>query len=108
MSTLPAPRLRIPRTARPGEVIEIRLLMEHRMETGLRHAGAPAAARDMLERLVIRRDGETILVAEFRNGTSANPYHILFVRMDRTATFTVTYTDDKGRSATAAAQVSVS
>jgi sulfur-oxidizing protein SoxZ len=38
MSALPSqPRIRIPRSARAGEVIEIRTLIEHPMETGLRN-----------------------------------------------------------------------
>ena len=33
---LAPPRIRVPRQARAGEVIEIRTLAEHRMESGLR------------------------------------------------------------------------
>jgi sulfur-oxidizing protein SoxZ len=102
------PRIRIPRSARASEVIEIRTLIEHPMETGLRHEGARAVPRDMLTRLLVRMNGETLLAAEFRNGTSANPYHVFFVRIERTSTFDFTWTDGAGRSARAEARVSVS
>jgi sulfur-oxidizing protein SoxZ len=102
MSTLNAPRIRIPRSARAGEVIEIRTLIEHPMETGLQ-----GPRRDMLTRLLVRMNGETLLAAEFRNGTSANPYHVFFVRMDRTSSFDFTWTDEAGRSARAEARVTV-
>jgi len=104
VSTLPGtPRLRIPSRARPGEVIEIRTLIDHPMETGL-HGGA---ARDLIERLEIRRDGALLFAADLRNGTAANPYHVVFVRMERSADFTVTWTDARGRSARATARVAV-
>jgi sulfur-oxidizing protein SoxZ len=102
MSTLSTPRIRIPRSARAGEVIEIRTLIEHPMETGLQ-----GPRRDMLTRLLVRMNGETVLAAEFRNGTSANPYHVFFVRMERTSQFDFTWTDEAGRSARAEARVSV-
>jgi sulfur-oxidizing protein SoxZ len=104
MTTLSPPRIRIPRSARAGEVIEIRTLIEHPMETGLQQG---AARRDMLTRLLVRMNGETLLAAEFRNGTSANPYHVFFVRMERSSTFDFTWTDEAGRSARAEARVSV-
>ena len=105
MSTpLSPPRIRIPRSARAGEVIEICTLIEHPMETGLRQDGP---RRDMLTRLLVRMNGETVLAAEFRNGTSANPYHVFFVRMERTSRFDFTWTDEAGRSARAEARVTV-
>jgi sulfur-oxidizing protein SoxZ len=106
-AALAAPRIRIPRSARPGEVIEIRTLIEHPMETGLRQDGSRAAPRDMLTRLMVRMNGETVFSADLRNGTSANPYHVLFLRMERTSVFEFTWTDERGRSARAEARVSV-
>jgi sulfur-oxidizing protein SoxZ len=105
--TLATPRIRIPRSARAGEVIEIRTLIEHPMQTGLHQEPGRAAPRDMLTRLLVRLNGETVLAAEFRNGTSANPYHVFFVRMDRTGVFEFTWTDERGRSARAEARVTV-
>jgi len=104
---LSAPRIRIPRSARSGEVIEIRTLIEHPMETGLRHDGGRAAARDMLARFTVRMNGEVLLSAALHNGTSANPYHVFFVRMERTSSFEFTWTDERGRTARAEARVNV-
>lgn len=105
--SLSAPRIRVPRSARPGEVIEVRTLIEHPMETGLRHEAGRAVPRDMLTRLLVRMNGETLFAADFRNGTAANPYHVFFVRMDRTSTLEFTWTDERGRSARAEARVTV-
>ena len=102
------PRIRIPRSARPGEVIEIRTLIEHPMETGLRTDPAgQAVPRGMLSRFVVRMNSEEVFAADLRNGTSANPYHVLFVRVARSSDFEFVWTDEAGRKARATARVSV-
>ncbi|MFZ4410347.1 MAG: thiosulfate oxidation carrier complex protein SoxZ [Paracraurococcus sp.] len=107
MSGLAQPRVRIPRTARPGEAIEIRTLIEHPMESGIRGGVEGAAPRDMLVRLEVRLDAATIFAADFGNGTSANPYHVFHVRLERTAEFEFVWTDERGRTARATARVAV-
>jgi sulfur-oxidizing protein SoxZ len=112
MSSLAQPRIRIPRSARAGEVIEIRTLIEHPMETGIRPAGAASGqvdvpARNMLTRLLVRMNGETVFAADLRNATSANPYHVFFLRIERTSDIQFVWTDEAGRSARAAARVTV-
>lgn len=101
------PRIRVPRTARRGEPVEIRTLIDHPMETGLRHDGSVTVQRDLLQRLVVRVNGEVALQAEFRNGTSANPYHVFFLRLERTSDLDFAWTDEQGRVARASARVAV-
>ena len=105
--SLNAPRIRIPRSARVGEVIEIRTLIEHPMETGIRIDGSRPPQRDMLGRLVVRMNGLPILEAELKNGTATNPYHVFFVRMERSSEFEFVWSDEQGRSARATHRVSV-
>jgi sulfur-oxidizing protein SoxZ len=105
--SLATPRIRIPRTARPGEVVEVRTLIEHPMETGLRQEGGRTQPRDLLNRLTVRVNGEVALQAELRNGTSANPYHVFFLRLDRTSEIDFAWTDERGRSVRATARVTV-
>lgn len=102
-----APRIRAPRTARAGEAVEIRTLIEHPMETGLRHEGGRAVARDMITRMVVRVNGEVALQAEFRNGTAANPFHVFFLRIERTSELEFTWTDERGRTARATHRITV-
>lgn len=108
MSTpLAIPRIRAPRTARPNEIVEIRTLMEHPMETGLRSEGGRVMARDMLTRMLVRLNGDIILQAEFRNGTSANPYHVFFIKIVETSELEISWMDEAGRSAKASARITV-
>jgi sulfur-oxidizing protein SoxZ len=104
---LAQPRVRVPRTAKPGEVIEVRTLIEHRMDTGLRHGGGQAPPRDMLSRLIVRMNGTVIFAAEMRNGTAANPYHVFFARVERTSVLEFTWTDERGRSVSTSQRVAV-
>lgn len=104
---LATPRLRVPRSVRRGEIFEVRTLIEHPMETGLRADGAPGGRRDMLTRLAVRVNGELAMQAEFRNGTSANPFHVFFLRLDRTSELDFVWTDEQGRMARATARVTV-
>ena len=104
---LSTPRVRVPRSARAGEPVEIRLLIEHPMETGLRQEGGRTVPRDLLNRVTVRVNGEVALQAELRNGTAANPYHVFFLRLDRTSELDFTWTDERGRSARATARVTV-
>lgn len=108
MTPLPGtPRLRIPARARPGEVIELRMLIDHPMETGLRHDGSTAPPRDLIQRLEVRRDGALVFAADLRNGSSANPFHVVFLRLERSAEISVSWADASGRTARAAARVAV-
>ncbi len=104
---LATPRIRAPRTARAGEVVEIRTLMEHPMETGLRQEGGRAVPRDMLVRMIVRVNGETALEAEFRNGTAANPFHVFHLRIERTSEIEYIWMDEAGRMARASGRISV-
>ena len=106
-NTLATPRIRAPRSARVGEVVEIRTLMEHPMETGLRQEAGRAIPRDMLTRMTIRLNGEALLEAEFRNGTAANPFHVFFLRLERASELEFTWTDETGRTARAVHRIAL-
>ena len=81
------PRIRIPRSARPGEVIEVRTLIEHPMETGLRtDAAGQTIPRGMLSRLVVRMNGEQGFAAvPFRSSacSATSPFTRTTTRLSR-------------------------
>ena len=107
MTTLAQPRLRVPRSVRAGEAFEVRCLIEHPMETGLRAEAGRTVPRDMLNRLTLRVNGEVAFEAELLNGTAANPYHLFFLRLDRTSELDFTWSDERGHSVRASARVAV-
>lgn len=107
MTTLSAPRVRIPRQVRAGEVFEIRTLIEHPMETGLRLEAGRMVPRDILARMIVRVEGEVALDAALHNGTAANPFHVFFLKLDRSAEIAFTWIDERGREARHSARVVV-
>lgn len=107
MSALATPRVRIPARVRAGEVFEVRTLIEHPMETGLRQEGGRPAPRDLLDRLVVRVNGEAAFEGRLANGTAANPFHVFFLRLERSSELDFTFTDERGRTSRASARITV-
>lgn len=65
----------LPRTARSGEVIEIRVTIAHPMETGYRPGSdGKRLPRDIIQRFSCRYDGETVFAADLYPAVSANPF----------------------------------
>lgn len=91
------PRIRMPARARPNEPVEVRTLIDHPMETGLRQDGGRAAPRRMIVRFEAWAGGDLLLAADLRNGTSANPFISFFLRFERTSEVTFVWREEDGR-----------
>ena len=96
------PRLRLPSSARAGEVIEIRTLIDHPMLTGVLQD-----ERDMLVRFVAEANGEPFFEADLDNGTSANPALTFHARVEETTEFRFVWYHEDGRSVAATERVRV-
>ena len=67
--------IRIPPTARRGEVIAVRATIGHVMESGFRNGpDGRTVPRDIIERFRCRYDGQIVFAAEFSSAIAANPY----------------------------------
>lgn len=107
MATLRA-ILTVPASARAGDVIEIRALAQHPMETGYRlGAEGQPLPRDLLRRVEARFDGELVLVAELHAAVAANPYLAFHLRVPRSGTLTVSWQGDGGVAHSESARISV-
>ena len=90
-------RVQIPPTVRRGEVFEIRVLLQHPMETGYRVDSAGVLLpRDLIRRLEAHFDGELILAAELHAALSANPYFAFHFRLPRSGALTLRWQGDNG------------
>jgi sulfur-oxidizing protein SoxZ len=70
-----AARVQVPKQARRGEVIELRIVIQHVMETGYRRDNfGRAIAKNVINSLVVRYNGVEIFNAELGSGVAANPY----------------------------------
>lgn len=67
--------IQAPAAARRGDVIELRVMIAHPMETGYRPgADGRVLPRDILRRFTCRYNGEVVFTAELHPAISANPY----------------------------------
>jgi len=108
MSTKPTPRVRMPATAKAGEVIEVKTLISHEMESGQRKdAAGQVIPRKIIKAFKVTFNGKEIMSADWHPAISANPYQSFFVKVPETGTFVFTWTDDDGSAYTAEQKVTV-
>lgn len=89
--------LTAPATARAGEVVEIRALAQHPMETGYRRSSeGELLPRDLLRRVECRFDGELVFAADLHAAISANPYLAFQLKLPRSGTLSVSWAGDRG------------
>ncbi|MEI8396051.1 MAG: thiosulfate oxidation carrier complex protein SoxZ [Rhodospirillaceae bacterium] len=102
------PHVRIPKQAKAGEIIEVKTLISHPMETGLRKAadGTPIP-RKALNRFECRYLDQTVFLGELHPSVSANPYIAFFVRATRSGKLVFAWTDDDGSVIRAEADLDV-
>jgi sulfur-oxidizing protein SoxZ len=100
--------LTVPSSARRGEVIEIRTLIGHPMETGYRpDSEGKIQLRNIIRRFVCRYNGEIVFSAELFPAISANPYLAFYLRASETAPLTFTWEGDNGFAQTETVMLNV-
>jgi sulfur-oxidizing protein SoxZ len=89
--------LTVPATARRGDVIDIRALIQHPMETGYRvGSDGTLVPRELIRRVECRFEGELVFAADLHAAVTANPYLAFQMRASRSGTLTVNWWGDKG------------
>lgn len=89
--------IQVPVSARRGEVIALRALIAHPMETGYRPgADGRVLPRDILRRFSCRYDGELVFAAELHPAIAANPYLAFHMLATASGTLEFEWTGDQG------------
>ena len=102
------PRVRVPATAKPGEMIEIKTLISHEMESGQRKDAAGATIpRKIINKFTAAFNGKTVFEADWNPAISANPYQSFFYKAAETGEFTFTWKDDDGSEYKASNKITV-
>lgn len=100
--------INVPKTAVRGEIIEIRALVAHPMETGYREGtNGTTIPRNIIKRFVCRYACEEIFSAELFPAIAANPYIAFNTVATTSGTISFEWTDDQGQVQTAAAEITV-
>ena len=100
--------INVPKKARNGDVIEIKTLMSHIMETGYRHTtSGQVVPRDIITSFTCRFEGEEIFRADLFPAIAANPFITFFTVATESGKFEFEWIGDKGFSETASASITV-
>jgi sulfur-oxidizing protein SoxZ len=100
--------INVPAKAKRGDVIEIKVLISHVMETGFRpDSNGRPVPRDIITNFVCKYDGEEIFRAELFPAISANPFFAFTTVATESGTLTFEWTGDKGFSASESAKITV-
>ena len=98
----------VPAQAKRGEVIEIRTLAGHPMETGFRRTQlGELVPRDIIRSLVCTYNGEEIFRAEFHPAIAANPLLTFTTVASASGTLEFKWSGDRGFSLTESAKITV-
>ena len=91
------PRIKIPDSAKVGEIIEIKTLISHVMETGQRKdAEGKTIPRKIINSFKAKFAGQELFSAELQPGISANPYLSFFMKVPGPGEFEFSWVEDGG------------
>ncbi len=98
----------VPKTARRGEVIEIKTLVSHNMETGYRRSERGVAIpRDIVRTFSCTYNGVEIFSAELHPAISANPYISFSTVATESGTLAFSWLGDNGFAVSSSATITV-
>ena len=100
--------INVPPKAKRGQVIEIKTLISHIMETGFRRTetGEPIP-RDIITEFRCAYNGVEIFRADLHQAIAANPFITFFTVAKESGTLEFQWTDDHGQVETASAKITV-
>ncbi len=102
------PKVRVPKTAKKGEVIEIKTLLPHIMESGQRKdKDGKAIPRKIINKFVAEFNGKPVFSADLEPAIAANPYVQFFAKVEESGTFKFSWTEDDGTVTTAEQMITV-
>ena len=101
-------RVQVPPAVKKGEVFEVKVLVQHPMETGYRRdLNGQSIPTNIVDKLVCSLGDRVVFRAEFGTGISANPYVQFFAVADASGELVVEWSDDRGARGRATAMVNV-
>jgi sulfur-oxidizing protein SoxZ len=102
------PRVRVPKKAAKGEVVEIKTLISHIMESGRRKGkDGKLIPRSIINKMEVTFNGKPLFTADWHPAISANPYMSFFAKVDQSGEFAFKWSDDDGSVYETTAKISV-
>jgi len=91
--------INVPETAAKGEIVEVKVLISHPMETGFRIGMDGARVpRDILHALVATYNGVEVYRVDIRPSVSANPFFAFHLRAEESGEVVIAWTNETGQT----------
>ena len=103
-----ATRIQLPAKARRGDLVEVRIIIQHPMETGFRYDSmGRRTPRNAIHTLACRYAGREVFRAAMSTGIAANPYLRFFTRAVETGDLEFSWIDHENLAGSASARLLV-
>ncbi|MEM9148071.1 MAG: thiosulfate oxidation carrier complex protein SoxZ [Pseudomonadota bacterium] len=103
------PRVKVPRKAEVGDVVTIKTLISHPMESGQRkdRKTGEVIPRKIINHFKASFEGEVVFDASIEPAVSANPYFSFDMTVPKAGTVTFEWIDDDGSVYTAEKKIAI-
>jgi sulfur-oxidizing protein SoxZ len=93
----PAPRVQVPSAVAKGEVFQVKTLISHPMETGLRHDDqGNVIPRKIINTFTCRYNDEVVFSVELHEAMAASPYIEFYLRATESGRLSFIWGEDGG------------
>jgi sulfur-oxidizing protein SoxZ len=87
----------VPETAAPGEIVEVKILISHPMETGFRTGrDGKLVPRNIIRELRATYNGSEVCRVDLYPSIAANPFFAFHLRANKTGEVAITWIDEAG------------
>ncbi len=101
-------RILVPPTAKRGELVELRIAIQHPMETGFRmDNNGKVIPKNTVHTLLCRYNGSEVFRAEMGSGIAANPYLQFYIIAQDSGNIEFSWVDDRGEKGAASSPITV-
>lgn len=95
----PKPRIKVPNTAKKGDLLKIKTLISHIMETGLRKEKSTGKIkpRKIINKFIAKFNGEEFFSVDIDPALSENPYFQFYMKAEEPGNFEFIWFEDGGK-----------
>ena len=104
------PRVKVPKKVSAGDIITIKTLISHKMESGRRKdkKTGELIPRHIIDKFTAKLDGVTFFEADWHGAVSANPYTSFTLKAEKSGELEFIWHDEQGEVFSKKAQLNVS
>lgn len=102
------PKIKVPETAAIGDIVTIKTLLSHRMESGHRKdSEGNLVPQRIINSFTCEFNGATVFACKVGTGVAANPFFEFTAKITKAGTFKFTWVDDDGTITEAHREISL-